>query len=351
MHSGHHLEVDIDGLGPLVEGVALKGLLSNVDSGYVPAGLAEFKEALPLVSILIPTRNRRELLSSALASARGQTYSNLEIIVSDNASEDGSADLVEEISRSDPRVRCIRHDHDISGLPNFLEVLAEASGSYVKYLCDDDLLAPKAVERLVSPLLSDSGIVLSFSKRARIDIHGAVLPDDMSTQPLSPSDVVLDGIGLGDLTLTKLCNFVGEPSTVLFRRSALQGIAKPFSIKGVDFDHSTDWALWLNLLRQGSAYYCAETLSFFRVHLDQDQMRHGRHEEGLADLYRLAAAARGLGYLGKQADEMEGLGRLLLAMSAVLRQSGEHGCSPMWSAASGVAERLSEMTRAPLLAS
>ncbi|MGH9102665.1 MAG: glycosyltransferase family 2 protein, partial [Acidimicrobiales bacterium] len=236
----------------------------------------------PLISVLIPTRNRRDLLRQALASARMQTYPNFEILVSDNASDDGTKELLDDAAASDPRVSVVRHGSDISGLPNFLHVLGRARGELVKFLCDDDLLAPTNLERLAGPMLGDPGIVLSFSRRARIDAQGSPLPDDMSTQPLAAADSLLDGRVLGDRTLTRLCNLIGEPSTVLFRRAAVGAGGNPFEIGGARMNHSVDWALWLNVLRHGRAFYAAETLSCFRIHPGQDQARDGRHEQGLA---------------------------------------------------------------------
>jgi glycosyltransferase involved in cell wall biosynthesis len=93
--------------------------------------------AAPLVTIAIPTFNRAEgYLSEALESALGQTYSNLEILVSDNCSTDGTKALVTSIS--DPRLRYVRHEQNIGQRKNYAFCFEQAKGAYVLLLHDDD---------------------------------------------------------------------------------------------------------------------------------------------------------------------------------------------------------------------
>ena len=99
---------------------------------------------LPLVTIAIPTYNRVEYLKQALASAQAQTYPNLEIIVSDNASSDGTKLYLDEIL--DERVKTVRRFENIGGVRNMCLSLAEAKGEYLIILSDDDLIYPELVE-------------------------------------------------------------------------------------------------------------------------------------------------------------------------------------------------------------
>lgn len=98
-----------------------------------------------LVSIGIPTYNRAATyLPQALASALTQTYPHVEIIVSDNASSDGTPAFVAGID--DPRVRYIRHPVGIGANGNANFCLDQARGEYFLLLHDDDLLDPDFVE-------------------------------------------------------------------------------------------------------------------------------------------------------------------------------------------------------------
>jgi glycosyltransferase involved in cell wall biosynthesis len=96
-------------------------------------------EPSPLVTIAIPTHNRAEsYLRYALSSALAQTYSNIEIIVSDNASNDGTTDLVRQFS--DPRVRYFKHSVNIGATNNYNYCLERAHGQYFLLLQDDDAI-------------------------------------------------------------------------------------------------------------------------------------------------------------------------------------------------------------------
>lgn len=100
----------------------------------------------PRVSIGIPTRNRLEYLKLALDSARAQTYSNLEIVVSDNLSNDGTREYLKSLT--DARVRCLLQEENLGMVGNFNACLRAASGDLFLMLSDDDLLEPDAIERL-----------------------------------------------------------------------------------------------------------------------------------------------------------------------------------------------------------
>ena len=117
------------------------------------------------VSIGIPTYNRangyfREALKSALA----QTYSPLEIIVSDNASSDDTEDVVR--SFNDPRIRYFRQTANIPANDNFNFCLEQAKGSYFVLLHDDDLLDPHMVQTCVDALDggTDVGVVITGTR-------------------------------------------------------------------------------------------------------------------------------------------------------------------------------------------
>ena len=94
---------------------------------------------LPLVTIGIPTYNRaHDTLPQALASAVAQTYPNLEIVVSDNCSEDNTCEVVAGFK--DERVRYIRHPENIGANNNFNACVEHARGDYLLLLHDDDLI-------------------------------------------------------------------------------------------------------------------------------------------------------------------------------------------------------------------
>ena len=118
------------------------------------------KDFQPLVTIGMPTYNRADgYLPIALASALQQDYPNLEIIVSDNASTDGTQELIK--SKADPRIRYFRHEESIGGTNNFNFCVEQANGDYFLLLHDDDQIDPNFVSSCVSALNGslDVGVV------------------------------------------------------------------------------------------------------------------------------------------------------------------------------------------------
>ncbi|QPK64919.1 glycosyltransferase family 2 protein [Methylomonas sp. LL1] len=109
----------------------------------------------PLVSVGIPTYNRPNQLKLALESISRQTYRNLEIIVSDNASTDPEvACVLNECSRADDRIRWIRQNENIGASANFAYVLGVSSGDYFMWAADDDERECWFIERCLSALQS-----------------------------------------------------------------------------------------------------------------------------------------------------------------------------------------------------
>ena len=96
--------------------------------------------ATPLFSICIPTFNRKELLYQAIRSALLQTYRNIEVVVSDNSSDDESAKMIQNIN--DSRIRYFRNDSNLGAAANWERCVHLADGDFFSWLQDDDLLLP-----------------------------------------------------------------------------------------------------------------------------------------------------------------------------------------------------------------
>jgi len=104
-----------------------------------------------LVSVIIPTKDRRNLLAETLASLAAQTYREWEALVVDDGSIDGAQDLVLALAATDPRVRLIQRDRPPGGGSACRNIgIAAARGEYVLFLDSDDLLAPACLERRVA---------------------------------------------------------------------------------------------------------------------------------------------------------------------------------------------------------
>ena len=103
-----------------------------------------------LVSIVLPTYNRAHLLGHAIRSVLAQTHRNLELIVIDDNSSDGTPDVVRALD--DPRIRYVRNDTNLK-LPRGLNKgFALASGDFLTWTSDDNLYTVNAIERMVAVL-------------------------------------------------------------------------------------------------------------------------------------------------------------------------------------------------------
>jgi glycosyltransferase involved in cell wall biosynthesis len=114
----------------------------------------------PLVTIGIPSYNREALLKRAIDSAIKQDYRNVEIIVSDNASTDGTENLCRYYASQDGRFKYIRQSKNLGPTANFVEVLKNASGQFFMWLGDDDWIDPAYVSSCIQPLINDPTMAL-----------------------------------------------------------------------------------------------------------------------------------------------------------------------------------------------
>jgi glycosyltransferase involved in cell wall biosynthesis len=130
--------------------------------------------AEPLVSIGLPVRNGEPTIGRAVRSVLEQGHARLELVISDNASDDGTEEICQELARSDARVRYVRQPQNIGLIPNFYAVLHQARGTYFKWIGHDDWLAPTYVGRCVEVLDDDPALILVTTKQCHVGAGGEV---------------------------------------------------------------------------------------------------------------------------------------------------------------------------------
>jgi glycosyltransferase involved in cell wall biosynthesis len=250
----------------------------------------------PVVSILIPAYNER-FFPQAFASACRQTLANIEVVVSDDSPGDVIRQLVEE--QNDPRVRYFRNVPRLGFHGNFTRCFDLAAAPFIKFLNDDDVLAPNCVESLHALFMQfGDGVSLATSRRQIIDEAGNPLDDSAANPLLSWIPCRMDGRALGDFVLANSSNFIGEPTTVMFRKSAIAPESEGlFSFAGNNYHCLADLSLWLRLLAVGDAAYMPDRLSAFRVHPGQEQYRNNVWQSCWTERVELVFAARELGFL------------------------------------------------------
>lgn len=129
---------------------------------------AEPEAECPLkVSVIIPAYNAESMLGTAIRSLLNQTWTNLEILVSDDCSTDGTAALVERFAAEDPRVRLIRGEANSGPYVARNLAMSQATGYFVTCNDSDDWSHPEKIARQVRHLLANPDIVANTSQQAR----------------------------------------------------------------------------------------------------------------------------------------------------------------------------------------
>jgi glycosyltransferase involved in cell wall biosynthesis len=133
--------------------------------------------ARPRLAIAIPTYNRAALLADCLASVLPQAAAaGAEVVVSDNASTDGTQALLESLAKGHPCLRVFRNERNLGGRANIWLAPARATAEWVWMLGDDDLLDPVAIERVLAQLAAaPPDLRLLFLRERRIGEHGDVV--------------------------------------------------------------------------------------------------------------------------------------------------------------------------------
>ncbi|MBF0431232.1 MAG: glycosyltransferase family 2 protein [Fibrobacteria bacterium] len=151
------------------------------------------KQKEPLVSIGIPTYNNPEGLKTALRLLTGQTWTNLEIVVSDNCSPgEETKNVVMSFAENDARIRYFRQNQTSSPVDNFHFVFQQATAEYFMWAADDDEWEPTFVDECMFHLLNKKNVVLSFTRMRRIDpVTREVLLDNFKDNVDSDSDNML----------------------------------------------------------------------------------------------------------------------------------------------------------------
>lgn len=181
----------------------------------------------PVFTIAIPTYNRVSYLQQAVAAATAQTYQDIEILISDNGSSDGTKEWCRNLD--DNRIRYVRSATNRGPSWNFANCLEQASGKYFSWLQDDDIIFSDFVARAVSTMEQQNG-----------DCYLATAVYSPSTElfhwaPLYAPPVPMDWVRMqpraldsGTLTALSLFVSVAIPPVIAFRTSLLRRHAAAF---------------------------------------------------------------------------------------------------------------------------
>ncbi len=134
----------------------------------------------PVVSVGLPVYNGANFLAEAIESVLSQSFGELELVVSDNASTDDTEAVARDYAERDRRVRYSRLAQNRGAAVNFNRTFLLSRGTFFKWLAADDLIAPTFLEQTVAVLRSQPGVALAYARNEWIDSKGAVLRNDDS---------------------------------------------------------------------------------------------------------------------------------------------------------------------------
>ena len=253
---------------------------------------SELKNWQPKVSICIPTYNGEAFIEETIKSAIAQTYPNIELIVSDDGSTDRTIAIAQSfLSQTTADFRIILHrNYGLSQNWNFC--ISQATGEYIKFLFQDDLLEPECIEKMVSLAQQNPKIGMVFSPRgitiAEDESHPILRKASQSIKDLHKSWSNLKSIQPGkELLADTNClsnpiNKIGEPSTVLIatRVFAEIGLFDSGLSQYVDLD------MWWRIMGNYHIGFVDEELSSLRIHPEQQTWKNFAAGENHKDVVR-----------------------------------------------------------------
>ncbi|WP_444756954.1 glycosyltransferase [Pseudomonas sp. A014] len=222
--------------------------------------------AHPLVSIAIPAFNP-EFFRATLASAIGQDYPNLEIVVCDDSRGDQIAAICEEL-----RVGCtvplrhVRNPERLGFARNLQRCLEESSGELIKFLCDDDVLFGTCISQQARVLSDHAKVSMVICQRLLCAADDVLLPARWLNFVISLNSAVINGTDLLESVADGVPNLFGGISHALLRRDEVQAYLPALVGEGQGFAARLDLALYACLLRRGHLCSLDQVLSLERVH-------------------------------------------------------------------------------------
>ena len=213
------------------------------------------------VSVLVPVYNGEQHLAECLDSILAQDYTDLEILVADDGSTDGSVEIIKAYAARDARFRWWKNPRNLGLTGNSNACLKEARGAYIKFVHQDDyLLSPSAIRKLVSALEQHPEASLAGCQQ---HLTGTTSKPTLFSNRAG----CFNGRRMIVTCLERNTNLMGQPTLTLFRRQQAR--------RGFDerFTGFLDYEMWCHLLEQGDYVYLNEPLATWRVHQNHQTAR------------------------------------------------------------------------------
>jgi glycosyltransferase involved in cell wall biosynthesis len=226
------------------------------------------------VTVCIPTYNRARLLRECIGSVLAQTFEDFDLVVADNASEDGTEAVV--ASFGDDRIQYARAPRNLGAHANWERCLQLARGQFVVLLSDDDLMWPDNLEAKLATLRAHPRVGLVHSKYDVLDEEGRVVHAN-STWGHGPEREV-DAVEPGHEVLAAMLlgSNIVNASSVVFRRACyerLHGFTTRLRL-------AYDWEYWMRIAVYYDIAFLARPLIGWRVHMASQTSQRAHLPDG-----------------------------------------------------------------------
>jgi len=231
-------------------------------------------EQQPLVSVVIPSYNKKGSIKRAVLSVLDQTYNNIEIIIVDDGSTDGTDKVIFELAKSIQNVKCIKNETNLGLVKTLNKGIVAARGKYIARLDDDDYWCDKdKIKKQVDFLENNPDYVLVGGWAIEADSKGKEITKYLP--PEKDEDIRKKILG-GDAFIHV---------TVIFKKDAWE------NAKGYDesFNGIEDWELWLKMGLTKKFYNIQE---IFAVHLGHNKSNLSYFEKRYSREKRLKLSIR-----------------------------------------------------------
>ncbi|MFC4947687.1 glycosyltransferase [Pseudonocardia sp. GCM10023141] len=212
---------------------------------------------IPGVSVCVPVHNGERFLAEAIRSVLDQTYRDFELVILDNASRDGTSDIVRSF-QGDPRMRVEHYAQLLPEMEARNRAVQLSRAPLVKVVLADDMLHPRCLELEAGAMETDPGLALAAGRQHLLDDQTRVV---VPRRGLSGLIGVRTGVEVARRIVRHGGNPIESPGGVLFRREDF------FNAGGWRSDRGSvaDLDLWMRLLQYGEFVGLDETLGGFRL--------------------------------------------------------------------------------------
>lgn len=236
---------------------------------------------MAIVDIAVPCYRYGHFLQDCVSSVLSQSISDVRILIIDDASQDGSAEVARALAATDPRIEVSVHPTNRGQTATYNEGIAWATAPYFLLLSADDYLAPGALERAVAVMSAHPDVVMTYGDCA-FEVAGEP-PEVPDEAPGGPEWVVRDGRRFVEEVCRRARNFVFTPTVVV--RAATQ---KQIGGYLASLPHACDMEMWLRFAAHGRIASTSRTQAVYRVHGANMSADHLR--DVLSDYAQRAAA-------------------------------------------------------------